>query len=248
MAGLFEADETNHETNKTIIPRPKSWAAPHPGWVRNPAALATLLAMSTPFDTHLPLAQTRWARLLAFLLFLALVSCLGACTTAPEAKPPVKLALGQVDRGVVIWLPDNVLFDFGSHTLSPQADVHLREIARLAMDKTQAQLSLEGHTDNVGSEAFNQALSARRAEAVAAALKRLGVPEARLNTLGLGLSQPIAPNDSDIGRRLNRRVEIVVLNETVAHLTEGEPANRFEDAFARLKAELGERIEAQGFR
>lgn len=204
--------------------------------------------MSNPFDTHLPLAQTRWARLLAFVLFLALVSCLGACATAPDPKPPAKLALGQVERGVVIWLPDNVLFEFGAHTLSPEADAYLLEVARLTLSKTKEQLSLEGHTDNVGSEAFNQALSARRAEAVAAALKRLGVPDDRIKTMGRGLSQPIAPNDSDIGRRLNRRVEIVVLNETVAHLTEGEPANRFEDAFARLKAELGDRIEAQGFR
>lgn len=204
--------------------------------------------MIKPLDAHLPLVQTRWGRLLAFLLLLALVSCLGACATAPEPKPPVRLALGQVERGVVIWLPDNVLFEFGSHTLSPEADAYLREVARLTLDKTSQQLSLEGHTDNVGSEGFNQALSARRAEAVAAALKRLGVPEARLQTTGRGLSQPIAPNDSDLGRRLNRRVEIVVLNESVARLTEGEPANRFEDAFARLKAELGERVEAQGFR
>lgn len=204
--------------------------------------------MTKHADAHLPIVQTFWGRLMALLLMIALVSALGACATPPEPKPPVKLALGQVERGVVIWLPDNVLFDFGSHNLSPEADAYLREVARLTLDKTKEQLSLEGHTDNVGSAPFNQALSARRAESVAAALKRLGVPEERLKTVGHGLSQPIAPNDSEIGRRLNRRVEIVLLNETVAHLTEGEPANRFEDAFVRLKAELGDRIEAQGFR
>jgi len=121
--------------------------------------------MSNPFDTHLPMAQTRWARLLAFVLFLALVSCLGACATAPEPKPPVKLALGQVERGVVIWLPDNVLFEFGAHTLSPEADAYLSEVARLTLGKTKDQRCLEGHPDSVANQPFHPALTAPRAHA-----------------------------------------------------------------------------------
>jgi len=179
------------------------------------------------------------------ILALALVMGLSACATTP---PPVRLAIAQTDRGVVIWLPDNVLFEFGSSQLSPAADDYLKQVADLARNQTQEVLSLEGHTDNVGSADFNQALSLKRADAVVAALARLGVPAERLLAVGRGLSSPLAPNDTELGRKLNRRVEIVVLNETVAHLTTGMPENRFEDAFQRLKKELGDQVEARGFR
>ena len=109
-------------------------------------------------------------------------------------------------------------------------------------------LALEGHTDGVGSPDYNQGLSLKRADAVAEALRKLGVPAERMKTAGFGLTRPLAPNDAEVGRRLNRRVEIIVLNETVAHLSQGEAANRFEDAFEKLKAELGDRVNAGGFR
>ena len=64
------------------------------------------------------------------------------------------------------------------------------------------------------------------------------VPEGRINAVGYGLSKPIAPNDSEAGRRLNRRVEIIILEEKVDNLTRGEPAGLFEEAFSKLKAEL----------
>jgi len=180
---------------------------------------------------------------------LLLAWCLSACSVQPAAPPmpPVKLAVTQVPRGVLIWLPDDVLFEFGAATLSPQADDHLRQVAQLARERTKESLALEGHTDSVGSADFNQALSLRRATAVADALQRLGVPAARMKAVGHGLSQPLAPNDSEVGRRLNRRVEIIVLNETVAHLSEGQEGNRFEDAFEKLKAELGDRLQTKGF-
>ncbi|WP_290645860.1 OmpA family protein [Aquabacterium sp.] len=187
----------------------------------------------------------RWTISLALCAVLALSAC--ASKNAPE-KPPVKLAVTQVSRGVLIWLPDNVMFDFGAHTLSPEAEGYLRLVADLAMTRTTESLALEGHTDSVGGADYNQALSLKRADAVALALSQLGVPVERMKTAGFGLTRPLAPNDSDVGRRLNRRVEIIVLNETVAHLSQGEPANRFEDAFDKLKAELGDRVNAGGFR
>jgi outer membrane protein OmpA-like peptidoglycan-associated protein len=188
--------------------------------------------------------MNRWTRIFTLVAVLGL----GACASKPPEKPPVKLAVTQVDRGVVIWLPDNVLFEFGAHTLSPEADDYLKLVAHLTLDRTTESLALEGHTDSVGSPEFNQSLSLKRAEAVGAALRRLGVPEARMSSAGFGLNRPLAPNDTEVGRRLNRRVEIIVLNETVAHLSEGEPANRFEDAFQKLKGELGDKINEGGFR
>lgn len=188
--------------------------------------------------------MNRWTRSLALVAVIAL----SACATRPPEKPPVKLAVTQVERGVLIWLPDNVMFEFGAHTLSADAADYLKLVADVALNHTTESLALEGHTDSVGSPEYNQALSLKRAEAVATALSQLGVPAERMKTAGFGLTRPLAPNDSDVGRRLNRRVEIIVLNETVAHLSQGEPANRFEDAFEKLKAELGERVNAGGFR
>ncbi len=156
----------------------------------------------------------------------------------PPVVPSVRLAISQTDRGVLIWLPDNVLFAFGQSTLSPEADAYMDRVASILKDKTNHQVLLEGHTDNVGTAGFNQKLSEQRANVVADALRARMVPNARLQVSGLGLTRPLAPNDTETGRKLNRRVEIIVLDETVAHLTQGEPANAFEDAFAKLKAAL----------
>jgi outer membrane protein OmpA-like peptidoglycan-associated protein len=177
-----------------------------------------------------------------------LVLCLAACAHQAPPPPPVKLAIAQTDRGVLIWLPDNVLFDFGKSELSPAADAYLVQVARLINEKTDHALLLEGHTDNVGAADLNLRLSEKRAGAVATALKAKQVLEARLQTRGLGLTQPLAPNDSEVGRKLNRRVEIIVVDETVAHMTQGEPEGAFEDAFAKLKSALGEQLDKQGLK
>jgi flagellar motor protein MotB len=171
---------------------------------------------------------------------------IGLAGCAHRAEPQVKLALAQTERGVMIWLPDHVLFDFGKAELSAQSEPYLRRVAELLRDKTPEPLLLEGHTDNVGAADFNLRLSERRAQAVAVALQDMGVTPQRLRTAGVGLARPLAPNDSELGRRLNRRVELIVLNETVARLTQGEPANAFEDAFARLEAELAPLLSNQG--
>jgi flagellar motor protein MotB len=182
-------------------------------------------------------------------LMLALCAAtLSACTHRPPPPPAVTLPIAQTERGVMIWLPDNVMFEFGKSELSPAAADYLREVAQLALTRTDKALALEGHTDNVGSASFNQTLSEKRAQAVAAALASQGVPAARMEVKGLGLESPIAPNDSETGRRLNRRVEIIVLNETVERLTAGAPANAFEDAFARLRRELGDAVEQKGLK
>jgi flagellar motor protein MotB len=176
------------------------------------------------------------------------VLCLAACAHQPPPAPAVKLAIAQTDRGVLIWLPDNVLFEFGKSELSPAADAYMVQVARLINEKTDHALLLEGHTDNVGAADMNMRLSEKRAGVVAAALKAHQVLDSRLQTRGLGLSQPLAPNDTEVGRKLNRRVEIIVLDETVANMTKGEPEGAFEDAFAKLKSALGEQLDKQGLK
>lgn len=171
---------------------------------------------------------------------IALALFVGGCATQPPA-PPVTLAVAQVERGVMVWLPDSVLFEFGKSTLElNEAGPYLDRVVQLLRDKSKADVLLEGHTDNVGSESYNRTLSERRAEVVRQALLTRGVPEARVKAAGLGMSQPLAPNDTETGRRLNRRVEIIVLGEKLENLTRGEPENAFEQAVDRLKRLLAE--------
>lgn len=179
---------------------------------------------------------------------LALLLLLSGCASTPDEasvlnslKTADKLPIAQLDRGVMIWLPSQVLFETGQSSFN-EADAapFLDKIARLLRDKTQKTVSLEGHTDNVGSIEFNQGLSERRAESVRLAMLKRGVPVERLQAKGFGLNQPIAPNDSDIGRSINRRVEVIVLDEIVENITRDEPPNSFQAAFDILKAMFGE--------
>jgi outer membrane protein OmpA-like peptidoglycan-associated protein len=158
---------------------------------------------------------------------------------APMVKPAVVLPISQLDRGVQIVLPDTVLFESGKAALNLSASApYLDRLAVLLTTKTAKQIAVEGHTDSVGAPALNQKLSEQRADAVANALISRGVPTARVSKRGMSFSQPAAPNDVEAGRRLNRRTEIIILDETVASLTQGEAANSFEDAAARVKAAL----------
>ncbi len=158
---------------------------------------------------------------------------------APVARPAVVLPIAQLNRGVQIVLPDTVLFESGKAVLNEGASApYLDRIAVLLNTKTTKMVAVEGHTDNVGAAPLNQKLSELRADAVATALIARGVPAARVSKRGFSFSQPAAPNDVEAGRRLNRRTELIVIDETVANLTQGEPANSFEDAAARVKAAL----------
>lgn len=196
---------------------------------------------------HFTTLTIRSCRRLAPLLLAALVGCAStpppppppAPEPAPVAKPSVVLPIAQLDRGVQIVLPDTVLFQSGKAELNIIAAApYLDRIAVLLTTKTEKLIAVEGHTDSQGAAALNQKLSDQRADAVAGALIARGIPAARVSKRGLSFSQPAAPNDVEAGRRLNRRTELIVIDETVANITKGEPANSFEDAAARVKAAL----------
>ena len=139
----------------------------------------------------------------------------------------------------MVWLPDNVLFEFGKADINEQeAAPYLDRIAQLLNEKSARPVSLEGHSDSVGNDAANLALSEKRAQNVRNALLARSVPSDRMTTKGYGKSRPLAPNDTELGRKLNRRVELIILGETVEHLSGGEPANAFEAAFDKLRRQL----------
>ena len=102
------------------------------------------------------------------------------------------------------------LFDSGKSQIKPGSDATLAELAKVLQDNPSLRIDVIGHTDNVGREDSNLALSAARAQAVNGALvSRFGIAPDRLNALGRGASQPVADNGNEEGRARNRRVEIV---------------------------------------
>ena len=103
---------------------------------------------------------------------------------------------------------DGVLFDFNKSTLQPSSDAALQPAANLMSTDKALKLEVQGHTDNVGNDAYNQTLSEARAKAVVTWLTQHGVAADRLTARGYGKTKPVADNGSDEGRAKNRRVEI----------------------------------------
>jgi outer membrane protein OmpA-like peptidoglycan-associated protein len=132
----------------------------------------------------------------------------------------------QTDRGVVVTLGD-VLFETGQATLKPGANLALNRLATFLSGNPQTRILIEGHTDSVGSEEYNEVLSERRARAVATELMSRGISADQLQTLGRGKGYPVASNDTPEGRQQNRRVEIV-FSDSSGHFaqTAGQPSRR----------------------
>jgi outer membrane protein OmpA-like peptidoglycan-associated protein len=117
-------------------------------------------------------------------------------------------------RGLVVNLSD-VTFATGQATLEPGAREKLARVSGILAAHPALRLEIEGHTDSVGSDTLNQALSQRRADAVRGYLIQQGVPAAATSAAGFGKSRPVASNDSAEGRQLNRRVELVVSGDAI---------------------------------
>jgi len=108
-------------------------------------------------------------------------------------------------------LPDGVTFDFAKYDIKPQFYPALNTIANTLREYNQTIVEVSGHTDSVGSDSANQILSERRANAVSGYLTSQGLQRERFEVVGMGERYPIASNDTDQGRALNRRVEIRLL-------------------------------------
>ncbi len=121
----------------------------------------------------------------------------------------------QTDRGLVLTLGD-VLFEFNKAELKAGALRNLYPLVSFLKENSSRSLVIEGHTDSVGSESYNLELSQRRAEAVRRFLIENGIAQDRVTARGLGEAYPVASNNTEPGRQMNRRVEIVISNETQA--------------------------------
>ncbi len=116
----------------------------------------------------------------------------------------------RVGEGIVVTFDSGILFDFDDAALKPAARENLANLAASLNEHDGTEVLLVGHTDSVGSDDYNQALSERRAQAARSYLVSMGVSPLRVRAVGKGESEPIASNDTEIGRQENRRVEVAI--------------------------------------
>ena len=130
-------------------------------------------------------------------------------------------------RGLVLTLGD-VLFDTGRAELNPGAGRKLDQLAQFLNEHKDRRVQIDGFTDSVGTDSYNEDLSRRRADAVKSALLVRGIDSSRISTQGYGKSYPVADNNDSGGRQLNRRVEVVIGRTTTAR--------RFRRGFRSIEA------------
>lgn len=124
-------------------------------------------------------------------------------------------------RGLIVSMPD-VLFDFNKYTLKQEARERLARISGIVLAYPDLRLEIDGYTDSVGSDEYNQTLSDKRAEAVRDYLVGSGVSMNNVVARGMGKADPVADNSTAQGRQLNRRVEMIVSGDVIGNqLTPG---------------------------
>ncbi|MBD1385069.1 OmpA family protein [Mucilaginibacter rigui] len=131
---------------------------------------------------------------------------------AAEIKQTVPGAtVTREGEGILVKFDSGILFDTNSSDLKPAARTNLANLATSLQNNPQTNILIVGHTDNTGTDEYNQNLSVRRAESVKAYISANNVANSRLSTSGKGESEPIADNNTVEGRSQNRRVEIVIV-------------------------------------
>lgn len=162
-------------------------------------------------------------KILARLLLLSLTSLfVAACQTTPPPEPPKKgLTAEQIavlkaegfqetDDGWKYDLSGKVLFATNSTQVAPESVSLVQRLAKILLDIGIHGIVVEGHTDNQGSAEYNQRLSEQRAQAVAEVVYAAGLQKEWALVRGLGLTKPVADNNTEQGRSENRRVSLIV--------------------------------------
>src|SRR3984885_1921130 len=127
-------------------------------------------------------------------------------------------------RGLIVSMPD-VLFDFNKYTLKPEARERLARISGIVLAYPDLHLEVDGYTDNIGSEAYNQTLSEKRASTVRDYLVTSGVSINNVIAQGFGKADPVADNSTAAGRKLNRRVDMVVSGDVIGKENTQSPSS-----------------------
>lgn len=177
-------------------------------------------SLNLTFAASLVRAISRWgtlARRLLALVCLLGFGVLAGCQTMPvngltaEQIAALKAeGFKQTDEGWEFGLSDTVLFDTGQFVVREPAQQTVLRIGRTLVRVGLNEVRVYGYTDSVGSDTYNEQLSARRADAVAEVLVDAGMQRAGIQTIGAGKRNPVADNSTPAGRAQNRRVAIVV--------------------------------------
>ena len=178
--------------------------------------------MPAGFD-FIPSLPRRRSILASVCLFLA-VALLAGCAAAPpkptlaqrQSETLTKLGFQKIDDGWLLILPERISFEFNKDNLKPEFSKTIVDFAHQLLAVDIRQLRVEGHSDNVGTREYNQALSERRADAVAEAFVSAGFAAKDVARKGLAYDRPAADNKTPEGRAQNRRVEIIVVSSALA--------------------------------
>ncbi len=130
-------------------------------------------------------------------------------TVAKELYKDIFLKKVEIGSKIIL---KNIFFEFDKANLRPESIPELERLVKLLNDVPTLKIEISGHTDNIGSELYNQQLSEERAKAVVDFLIAKGIDEDRLTYAGYGLTQPIATNETEDGRQMNRRTEFKVIS------------------------------------
>jgi outer membrane protein OmpA-like peptidoglycan-associated protein len=156
-------------------------------------------------------------------------SAQAATQQAEQMRERLKDQLNQVlqtkesARGLIVNMSD-VLFDFNKYTLKPEAREKLAKVSGILLAYPGLKLQVEGYTDNIGSEEYNQKLSEQRADGVRDYLVSQSVKDSNITAAGYGKSSPIADNSTNAGRAQNRRVQMVVSGDAIGVQQQAAPA------------------------
>lgn len=130
---------------------------------------------------------------------------------AEELKKDLKGAtVERVGEGILITFDSGLLFELNSFALQPATKSNLTELAKTLNKYDDTNILIEGHTDSSGEDAYNQTLSEKRAREVENFLVSQNVKNPRISTKGYGEKQPLATNESEVGKQANRRVEVAI--------------------------------------
>lgn len=168
---------------------------------------------------------------LSAAVFFAACATPGTNTDASKRKA-VKVT--QTERGVVITSDERILFDSGKSNLKSEGQAYIDRVSQILKEKSKANVSVEGYTDNTGTAESNARLSDARAQAVKTALVKSGVDGKRVTAKGFGFSKPVADNATPEGRQMNRRTEIVLLGETIENVGGESLGDRLSEGFANF--------------
>ena len=160
--------------------------------------------------------MAKWfSKRLAGVSFVAILGLAG-CATEGEGLTPAQIAVLQqqgfqlTGNEWVLGLSDKVLFATNSDVINPETNAKIGQLGQALLSVDIEHLRVEGHTDNYGTDTYNDDLSLRRAAAVATTLEQVGLLSPNIQVHGLGKQDPVADNNTPEGRAENRRVSVIV--------------------------------------